>query len=130
MVIMYILAKVQQQCQRSWYYHQVGEPLLSFLCIAVTVSLWRPYAYSICSMFPLCMESNASEKSTNNVASRFFTCTPSIIWLMARICDVVNWFLQKLFWFFQRIFSISGLIWWRSRALQTLAPIAIRVMPM
>ena len=33
----------------------------------------RPYVRSICSIFPLCMESNALEKSTNKKdASRFF----------------------------------------------------------
>ena len=41
--------------------------------MVVTVSLGRPYARIICSIFPLCMESNALEKSTNNsVASRVF----------------------------------------------------------
>ena len=40
--------------------------------MAATVSLGRLLARSICSIFPLCMESNALEKSINNsVASRF-----------------------------------------------------------
>ena len=45
--------------------------------MTVTVSLGRLYARSISSIFLLCMESNALEKSTNNsVAWRFF-CTIS-----------------------------------------------------
>ena len=45
---------------------------------ALTVSLGRSYAWSICSMFSLCMESNALEKSTNNsAASRFL---PKFLW--------------------------------------------------
>ena len=45
--------------------------------MAETVSLGRPYARSICSIFRLCMESNALGKSTNkSVASSFF-CTNS-----------------------------------------------------
>ena len=55
-----------------------GEWTISFvfllsIIIAVTVSLERPYARSICPIFLLCIESNALEKSTyNSVASRFF----------------------------------------------------------
>ena len=46
--------------------------LLSII-IVVTVSFRRPYAGSICSIFPLCIKSNALEKSTNkSVALRFF----------------------------------------------------------
>ncbi len=48
--------------------------------MAATVSFGSPGARSICSIFPLCIESNALEKSTNNiVASSFFALTPSII---------------------------------------------------
>ena len=46
--------------------------------MAVTVSLGRSYARSICSIFPLYMELNEWEKSTNKgVASRFLAQTPS-----------------------------------------------------
>ena len=40
---------------------------------------------NICSLFPLCMESKAQEKSTSKSdASKFFACNPSIIlWLQA-----------------------------------------------
>ena len=42
-------------------------------------SLGSPYTRSISSNFPLCMESNALEKSTNNsIASRFFVHTHSM----------------------------------------------------
>ena len=58
---------------------------------------------SIWSIFLLCMESKALEKSTNNiVASRFFTHTPSRIW--------------KPFWLFLSIFSILGSMRLHSRA--------------
>ena len=41
--------------------------------MVVTVSLERPWARSICSIFFLCIESNALEKSTNkSVTSSFF----------------------------------------------------------
>ena len=40
--------------------------------MTLTVSLRRLYASNICTIFLLCMESNALEKSTNkSVASKF-----------------------------------------------------------
>ena len=49
------------------------------------------------------MESNALEKSMNNsVASRFLGHM-----MIVRICEVMDRFLRKPFWFFVRIFSIS-----------------------
>ena len=60
-----------------------------------------PYASRICSIFPLWMESKALVKSTNiNVACRFFARTPSRILRMVNICEVVDLFLRKPFWFF------------------------------
>ena len=117
---MYLLAEHQWQCQRSlspsgkWTFTWVF-----FKIFFYRESLWlwqfllgRPLAISICSIFPLCMESNTLENSTNkSVASRFFTQTLSKIQRNVRICDVVDWFLWKSFWFFQRIFSISGSMW-------------------
>ena len=51
------------------------------------------------------MELKAFEKSTNNnIASRFFA--PRIR-RRVKICDVVDRFLRKSFWFFQSIFSNS-----------------------
>ena len=62
--------------------------------MVMTVSLGRPYTRSFCSIFPMCMESNALKKSTNEiVASRFFAQTPSKIQQIFRIGDVVNQFL-------------------------------------
>ena len=56
--------------------------------MAVTVSLERLQARSICSIIPLSMESNSLEKSTKkNFASRFFALTPSVIGWIVRICD-------------------------------------------
>ena len=37
--------------------------------MAATVSFGRPWASSIYSIFPLCMESNALEKSINNIVA-------------------------------------------------------------
>ena len=86
------------------------------------VSLGRPYTMRICSIFPLSMESNALEKSINNsVASRLFARSPSKIRWIVRICDVVDRFFQKLFWFFLRIYLISGSIRLSSRAFYILA---------
>ena len=77
----------------------------------LTVSLGRPYASRIYSIFALCMELNTLEKSTNNnVASRFIAHTTLMIRQIVRICEVVDWFLQKPFWFFIRIFLT--LVWY------------------
>ena len=62
-----------------------GEGIIAFvflqsIIIAVTISLGRLYDSSICSIFPLCIESNDLKNSTNSsVASRFFAHTPSKI---------------------------------------------------
>ena len=91
---------------------------LKRIVIAVTVSFGRPYASRICSIFPLCMESKALVKSTNsNVACRFFARTPSRILRMVNICEVVDLFLRKPFWFFLRMLSILGSMRFRSRVL-------------
>ena len=48
--------------------------------MTATVSLGRPLASRICSIFPLCIESKALEKLTKNiVAFKFFARTPTII---------------------------------------------------
>ena len=61
--------------------------------MAATLSLDGPSVSSICSIFPLCLESNVLAKSTNNiVASRFFALTPSRIRQIVKICDVVDLF--------------------------------------
>ena len=68
-----------------------------------------PYASRICSIFPLWMESKALVKSTNiNVTCRFFARTPSRILRMVNICEVVDLFLWKPFWFFLSMLSILG----------------------
>ena len=59
--------------------------------MAGKASLGKPSASSICSIFPLCMESNPLEKSTNIiVASRFFACSPSRIRWIIKVCDVMD----------------------------------------
>ena len=88
--------------------------------LSVMVSLGETVAEKYLFHFPLCMESNALEKSTNkSVTSRFFAQTPSKIPWIFRICDV-DWFLWKPFWFFLRTFSISCSMWLSSRPLQIL----------
>ena len=69
--------------------------------------LGRPYANSTCSIFSLCMESNALENSLNHsVASRLFACTLSMIQQVVRICDIVDPFFQM------QIFTKNFLTFW------------------
>ena len=99
------------------------------IIMAATVSLGRPRARSICSIFPLCMALNALDKSTNNsVASRIFARTPFNIRGIVKICDVVDRFLWKPFWFFLSIYLISGSMLLRSRTLKIFAAIEVRVL--
>ena len=70
---------------------------LQSILIALTVSLGRAYVRKLSSIFPLCIKSNALEKSTNNnVASIFFAHTP-MIQRLVRNCEVVDRFLRKPF---------------------------------
>ena len=67
MLLMYLLKIFQRQWQCSRCHHKESQPLfLHFLkfnnnIILVTVSYDRAYASIICSIFPLCMDSNAVE---------------------------------------------------------------------
>ena len=98
--------------------------------MAATVSFGRPYEGIICSIFPLCMESKAFVKSPNNiVAIRFFVPAPSRILWIVNICEVVDLFLRKPFWFFLRMLSILGSLLLRSRALYILAAMDVSVIP-
>ena len=116
------------QCRSSLCLHLESGLLLSCFNIVPTVSLGRPLARSIGSIFPLCMESKALEKSTNNiVASRFFSRTPSRIRRIVKIRDVVDRFFRKPFWFFLSIFPILGSMRLRSKALYILAAMDVRV---
>ena len=45
--------------------HIMASMSLQSFIIAETVSFGKPYVRSICSIFPLYMESNANEKSAN-----------------------------------------------------------------
>ena len=67
-----------------------------FTITAVAVSLRRLYTNSICSIFPLCIESNALEKSTNcSVVSKCFARIPLMIQRIVKIYQVVERFLCK-----------------------------------
>ena len=58
------------------------------------------------------MKSKAFAKSTNNiVASRFFARTPSRIQQIVKICDVVDLFLRKPFWFLPVSWYLISLLW-------------------
>ena len=63
------LAAHMRQYQRSLCPHSMRQTFtfvfLQSITMAVTVSFGKPKARSICSIFSLCMESNALEKSTN-----------------------------------------------------------------
>ena len=70
------------------------------------------------------MESKALVKWTNDiVAYRFFTRMPSRILQIVNICEIVDLFLQKPFWFLLRMLSILGSMRLRYRALYTLVAI-------
>ena len=76
------------------------------------------------------MESKAFVMSTNNiVACRFFACTPSRILRIVKICEVVDLFLRKPFWFFLRMLSILGSMRLHGRALYILVTMDISVIP-
>ena len=93
----------------SWFF--------CFLKHPHTASLEKPYSNSICSIFSLSLESNAGEKYMNTcVVSRFLARTPSLIQLTVWMCQVMDQFLRKPFWFYTIIFSIFGLIHLRSKA--------------
>ena len=90
---MYRLAKDQQQYQWSLCLHPMSELLLScfwehhYYCDSI---FRRLNGWSICSIFPLYMESNALEKFTNkNVILTYFAWIPlefdefseSVVWI-------------------------------------------------
>ena len=76
------------------------------------------------------MDSKTLVKSPSNiVASGFFARTPSRISCIVKICDVVDLFLRKPFWFFVNRFSILGSVRSCSRALYILAAMDVRVIP-
>ena len=76
------------------------------------------------------MESKALVESTNNIgASRFFARIPSRIQQIVKICDVVDLFLRKSFWFFLSMISVSDFLRLRNRALYILAASDVRVIP-
>ena len=69
------------------------------------VSLRRPYANSICSIFPLCMESNAQEKSMNSrVVLRSFAGILLMIQWIVQIYEVMEQFFFKSHSDFPKIF--------------------------
>ena len=81
MVPMYLIARPQQHCQWS---HWRREPLffafLYSIIIATTVSLGKSFPQTNFSIFPLCMDSNALEKSPYKfITSKFLARTHTMI---------------------------------------------------
>ena len=63
------------------------------------------------------------------VACRFFARTPSRILRIVNICEVVDLFLRKPFWFFLMMLPILGSMRFRSMALYILAVMDVSVIP-
>ena len=59
----------------------------------------------------------------------FFAGKPARIRRILKICDVVDLFLRKPFWFFLSMFSFLGSLRLRSRALYILAAMDVSVIP-
>ena len=76
------------------------------------------------------MKSKALVKSTNIIVTcRFFAHTPSRILWIVNICEVVDLFLWKPFWFFQRMLSILGSMQFCSGTLYILTAMDVSVIP-
>ena len=133
MGLMCLLAVHLLQCRSSLCLHPESGLSLSCFYIA-SLWLWQflcvGHRQVIFAPSFLCMESKALAKSTTNiVACRFFAHTPSRIQRIVKICDIMDLFLWKPFWFFLNIFSVLGSMQLRSRALYILAAVDIRVTP-
>ena len=116
---MYSLAEHQKQCQRSLFLHLMSEILL--LCfygasLWLWQFLWQDHMLEVFTPSTSMYGVKCLKKSTNKrVTSRLFIQTPKILWIV-RICNFEDWFLHKPFWFFLRIFLISGIMHLSSRA--------------
>ena len=76
------------------------------------------------------MEEKALVKLTNYIkVCVFFARTPTRILQIVKICEVVDVFLLKPFWFFLRMLSILGSMRLLSRALYILAAMDVSVIP-
>ena len=128
-----LLAVPLLQCQSSLCLYP--ENTLSLWCF-YRESLWLQRFLLVDHMrvefapSSLCMESKAFLKSTNSiVACSLFAHTPSRIIRIVNICEVVDLFLRKPFWFFLRMLSILSFMWLCSRALYILAAMDVSVIP-
>ncbi len=70
-----------------------------------------------------------AKSKSNIVATRVFARTISRIRRIVNICDVVDLFPRKSFWFFLSMFSILGSMQLRSRELYIFAVLHVRVIP-
>ena len=119
MGLMYSHAEHQQI---SLYLHPGWELLLS--CFYRTSFwlrqfLWGDHTIEEFAPSSLCVWSQTPWRNVQTRVSPrgFFARSPAKIWWTAWICDVVDRFHRKLFWFFLRIFSISGSMRLSSRLL-------------
>ena len=130
---MCLLAAPLLQCRSSLCLHlRSGLLLLCFYIASLWLRrfLWVGRRRIVFASTSLCVWIKAMAKSTNNiVASRFFAYTTSRIRRIVKICDVVDLFLRKPFWFFLSIFSILGSMRLRCRALYISAAMDVRIIP-
>ena len=76
------------------------------------------------------MESKGLVKLTNSIVTCwFFARTPSRILWIVNICEVVDLFLLKPFWFFLRMLSILGSMRFCSKTLYILSAMDVSVIP-
>ena len=115
-VLIYLFARIQ--CRRSRCPPAVSE------------ALFCAFVKDRYSGNNLLVKTISLEKLTNNsVVSRFFASIHLMIRQNARICDVVDRFLQNVFWFFLRTFSVSERIPLRSKEVKTFTTMSIKLMP-
>ena len=132
MWLMCLLAAHQLQCQSSSVSIWEAD-LLSCIYIAslwLQRFLWVGRTQIVFAPSFFCVWSQRPWQSQQIILLPvdFFPCTPRIQRIV-KICDAVDLFLRKPFWFFLSIFSILGSMQFHSRALYILATLDVRVIP-
>ena len=126
MRIMYLLAAHLLPCRSSLYINPMSGLLRS--CFYITSFLWGGRRREVFASSSLCVWSQKPWQSRRKMVllQGFFSRTPRIRRIV-KICDAVDRFLRKPFWFFLNIFSILGSMRLRSRAWYILAAMDVRV---
>ena len=123
LVLMYLLVRLQRQFRRSRCHYRISKPLqLFFLFVKYHYSgnsFFGKTIYKLCFLhfFSVYRNECFGEIYEQMCCLDIFERTTSMIWRIVRICVIVERFLRKLFWFFQRIFLIFSWIRLGSRAL-------------